>query len=354
MDFLNLLLQPTGFWENIIFGLETVVKDYGLTLILITLIIKAVMLPFDLLNKYITRNNSRKQAKLKPQLEKLQKAYANNQQLLNQKTMELYKKENFSVMGTCLGMLANMAVTMLVFFTLFASLNNIATYKQVHEFETLQHTYYSVVLEAEGQQTENLTQEEFNNLVTNLTQEQLAAHATAANEAVVEQYGEIRASFLWVKNIWKADTSTSAVLTYKEFKKAAKNTTITEAQYNEVMNPIKEVYGGANGWYILIVLSAATTYLSMQLTTLLSKQKAKRQGKVFTDPMGSNKILIYVMPAVMALFTLLYNAAFGIYIVTGGLFMLITSPFVTMLAEFIDEKVEEKENSKNKISYSRK
>ena len=65
MDFLNTLLvsAPTGFWQNILFGLETVLRDYGLTLILITIIIRFLLLLFDLLHKYIMKHNTRKQAK---------------------------------------------------------------------------------------------------------------------------------------------------------------------------------------------------------------------------------------------------------------------------------------------------
>ena len=46
MDFLTLgslmldVAKPTGMWESIVFGLETLVKNYGLTIILVTLAIK--------------------------------------------------------------------------------------------------------------------------------------------------------------------------------------------------------------------------------------------------------------------------------------------------------------------------
>src|SRR5690554_2333097 len=125
MDYLNLLLQtaPTGFWQNIILGLEVIVKDYGLTLVLITLIIKLIMTPLDLYNKVIVLYNSRKQAKLKPALDKLKTTYASNQTMLNQKTQELYKREGFSMGGTCLGMLGTMVLSSIVFITLFSALN---------------------------------------------------------------------------------------------------------------------------------------------------------------------------------------------------------------------------------------
>ena len=54
----NLLAtQPQGMWEYFIFGLDNVIKNYGLTIILMTVIIKIVMLPFDFLNRYVSKNN---------------------------------------------------------------------------------------------------------------------------------------------------------------------------------------------------------------------------------------------------------------------------------------------------------
>lgn len=358
MDFLAQLLQPSGLWENFVFGLDNIIRNYGLTLILITLIIKFAMLPFDLLNKYITKNNSRKQARLQPQVDKLKKAYANNPQMLNQKTMELYKRENYSVFGTCFGMLINLVITSVVFITLLGALNNISTYKQSQEFLTLQTTYYEVVLENLGHNVDELTTEEFNDLKAALTQEELNQYKLAADDAVIEKYGDIKVGFLWIKNIWKQDTTTSAILTYKEFKDIAKDIVtdhnITEESYNLIMDPVKSVHGGANGWYLLVILSASTSFLSMKISTWVSKHRAKKQNKPFVDPLGTNKVLIYLMPAIMAIFTLFYNAAFGIYVVTGSLFSLITSPLITLLADKIDSIAENKENKKTTVSYSRK
>ena len=79
MDFLTLgslmldVAKPTGMWESIVFGLETLVKNYGLTIILVTLAIKLVLLPFDFYNRYINKRNSAKMAIIQPEIEKVQK-----------------------------------------------------------------------------------------------------------------------------------------------------------------------------------------------------------------------------------------------------------------------------------------
>ena len=72
MDLLAIsLTKPNGFWEAIIFGMENGVKNYALALILVTIIIKLVMVPFDFVNKYTSKKSSRKQAEMKPELDKI-------------------------------------------------------------------------------------------------------------------------------------------------------------------------------------------------------------------------------------------------------------------------------------------
>ena len=128
MDLL-MMAQPSGFWESILFWLESWVGNYAIAIILITLLIKIVLLPFDFLNKYITKKNGMKQAELQPELDKIKQRYGQNKELLNKKTMELYKKENFNMMGSCFGMLINMVLTLVIFLTLFNALNGISQFK---------------------------------------------------------------------------------------------------------------------------------------------------------------------------------------------------------------------------------
>ena len=369
MDFLNgatLLLdvaKPTGMWEYFIFGLESLVKNYGLTIILITLAIKLLMLPFDILNRYINKRNSAKMAEIQPDLEKIQKRYGSNKEVLNQKTMEVYKKHNYNVMGSCFGMLINMVATMVIFFTLFSGLNKIASYKIYSEYETLQQVYAEEIgghgaklVLPEGGDTVKLELED--GTIVDLDQQKVAI----ANQKVINTYGDIKEGFLWIKNIWRPDTSASIVLNYKDFKSNTKlsdsdeNTYFNEKVYNQVTDSIRknEKYSGWNGYYILILLSAGVTYLSTQVPIWLGQAKARRQNKPYVDALGQNKIMLYLMPAIMALFTLFYNAMFAIYIVTGALFGLITSPLVTMLVDKMNDKKTEEENKKVKVSYSRR
>ena len=53
----------------------------GVGVILFTLILKLITMPFDIMSKVSTKKNALKMEKMRPELEKLQKQYANNKQV---------------------------------------------------------------------------------------------------------------------------------------------------------------------------------------------------------------------------------------------------------------------------------
>ena len=136
--------QPTGVWEKIIMAFHNGIPNYAWAIIVFTLVLKIVMLPLDFFNRKISAKNTKVQALVQPEVEKLQKKYGNNKQMLNQKTMELYKKYNYNVTGSCLIMLVYMALTLFIFITLFAGLNTMAAYKVGEQYQALERTFDSV------------------------------------------------------------------------------------------------------------------------------------------------------------------------------------------------------------------
>ena len=168
MAMLNFLLsvsEPSGFWETIIKAFENGVGSYILAIVLITLIIRVIWAPFDVFNKKINKKNARIQAKLQPELDKLKARYGNDKNLLNQKTQELYKKNNYSMGGSCLFMLVFMALNLAIFFTLFAGLNGIADYKISQQYDYLKYNYANVL----NLTNENIDNTEFLNDYENVT-----------------------------------------------------------------------------------------------------------------------------------------------------------------------------------------
>ena len=90
------------FFANI-FGyvlnfINNFVGNYGLAIILFTVLIKIIMLPLSIKQQ----RTMKKSAKLQEQIKVLQFKYKNDPEKLNREMMDLYKKENMSPFSGCL------------------------------------------------------------------------------------------------------------------------------------------------------------------------------------------------------------------------------------------------------------
>lgn len=97
--------------------IQTVVKDYGIVIILLTIMLKVVTYP-------LTRSSTQSMNKMKeiqPKINKLREQYKNNPQIMNQKLMEFYRKEGinpFASAGGCLPMILQTPIMISLFVVL--------------------------------------------------------------------------------------------------------------------------------------------------------------------------------------------------------------------------------------------
>lgn len=92
-----------GFIIEFIYSL---VSNYGLSIILFTVLIKLVLLPLNIKSQKAMK----KQQKIQPIMQELQAKYANDQEKLQREMMKLYKDNNISMTGGCLPMLIQMPI----------------------------------------------------------------------------------------------------------------------------------------------------------------------------------------------------------------------------------------------------
>lgn len=142
---MNVIGEPGGLWATIIKAFEGGVGSYILAVLLLTLIIRVVWAPVDTLNKKFNKKMLRNQAKLQPQMEKIQKQYAKDPQMLKIKQNELYKKANAGLGGGCLFMLIFMALNLTIFGTMFTTMNAFSRYKVYEQYEGLKYEYANVL-----------------------------------------------------------------------------------------------------------------------------------------------------------------------------------------------------------------
>lgn len=110
-----------GRWEIICLpllwimnALHSVVPNYGVAIILLTILIRLVFWP--VMQK--SAENSRKMQELQPQLAVLKEQYKDDQQQFLKKQQELFKQNKVSVLGGCLPMLIQMPILFGLFFVL--------------------------------------------------------------------------------------------------------------------------------------------------------------------------------------------------------------------------------------------
>jgi len=100
---LTILAKPMRWLLNKFFEFT---QNWGLAIILLTLLIKLVTWPF--MEKSYA--NAEKMKKVQPELEALRKKYENDQQRLSEETMKLFAERGFNPLGGCLPMLLQMPI----------------------------------------------------------------------------------------------------------------------------------------------------------------------------------------------------------------------------------------------------
>lgn len=98
-----------GYVLNII---NNFVGNYGLAIILFTVIIKLIMLPLSIKQQ----RTMKKSAKLQEKMKVLQFKYKNDPEKLNREMMDLYKKENMSPFSGCFSSIVQFILLISIFY----------------------------------------------------------------------------------------------------------------------------------------------------------------------------------------------------------------------------------------------
>ena len=115
----------------------------GLGIIVFTLVLKAITLPFDIYQRVKMRKQTLIMRQMQPELEKLQKQYANDKTMYNQKMMELYKKNGYSMLGACLPMI----ISLVILIVAFQGFRTYSQYANLSMYEKMSNEYNAAILE---------------------------------------------------------------------------------------------------------------------------------------------------------------------------------------------------------------
>ena len=86
---------------NILVFIYSLIGNYGVAIIIFTILLKLVTLPFSLQQM----KSMKRQAEVQPEIQALQKKYGKDKEKLSQEQMKLYKERGINPLGGCLPML---------------------------------------------------------------------------------------------------------------------------------------------------------------------------------------------------------------------------------------------------------
>ena len=115
----------------------------GAGIIVFTLVLKAITLPFDIYQRVKMRKQTLLMRKMQPDLEKLQQQYKDDKNMYNQKMMELYKKNGYSMLGACLPMI----ISLVILIVAFQGFRTYSNYANLQMYVNMSHEYNVAVLE---------------------------------------------------------------------------------------------------------------------------------------------------------------------------------------------------------------
>ena len=176
--------EMTNWIGKLLLALYNAIGDFGWTVVVFAVVLRVILSPLDIWQKISSRKQAKKMERIRPQLEKLQRQYANDPQMLRQKQSELQKKEKIHMFTSCIPMI----ITLVLFFFIWDGFRALVSYENEVIVEKLLAIY-----------NENVGK----------------VDAATLNQMLVDGYD--LHSFLWVKNIFMSDIGTNVIPSLEQY-----------------------------------------------------------------------------------------------------------------------------------------
>ncbi len=134
----------------------------GVGIILFSLLLKIITLPFDVFQRISMRKQNIQMKANQEKMEKLQKQYANDRDKYNQKLMEMYKENGISMLSSCLPLI----LSLVIFIVAINAFNTYAQYSNIENYNTMVDAYNGEMKQYSAVLPEDITEEGYYTLVT--------------------------------------------------------------------------------------------------------------------------------------------------------------------------------------------
>jgi YidC/Oxa1 family membrane protein insertase len=156
----------TDFFALIMrFIMTAITSNFGLAIILFTLLTKILLFPFQLKSK----KGMLDQRRIAPKRAALEKKYKGNPQKLNEEIQKLYKSEGVSLMGGCLPLLITIPILMGLYGVVYRPMTHLM-YMDSEQIKTVGNEIVSMYKEGTYVNQNNLPEEFFTTLEKQLSE----------------------------------------------------------------------------------------------------------------------------------------------------------------------------------------
>ena len=282
--------------------------SYGVAIILFTLVIKLILLPFQMKSKKSMIRMSR----MNGRIQEIQKKYANNQAKMQEEIQKFYAEEGVNPMSGCLWSFIPLPILL----ALYSIIRQPITHFMMLSEEVVEKLISAV--SAAGVSLEGIVQMKDGAAVINNGITQLMPYGQINLVKAASQFPELTGSISgWIDVNYQflgMDLTSTPWTAVKSF-------TFSAAVIGLILIPI--LAGGSQ----------------LLFSWLTMKQQPTPEG----PGAGSTKTMMYMMPLMSVYFAFIMPAALGVYWIAQSVFSLIQEVIMT---KFFNKKIEEEENAR--------
>lgn len=267
-----------GYILNFLYNL---LNNYGLSIILFSILIKIILLPISIKQQ----KTMKKTAKMQVEMKEIQYKYKENPEKMNQEILELYKREKMSPFSGCLSAIVQIILLLSIFYLVRSPL----TYMKKVDADII------------------------NNYVTEIKEEGKMDNQAYPEIEIIRQKGPTDDTVNINMNFLGLDLSNVPTSNLKDYRV-----------------------------YIIPVLYVISSIISMKITNSMQKKSKDKENKEEDPSMeainSANKTMAYMIPVMAISIAFIAPLGLALYWLVNNILMIIERIFLNI---FLKEKEEE-------------
>lgn len=303
-----------GFFSNI-FGyilniIYDIVKNYGLAIILFSILLKLILLPLTIKQQ----KSIKKTQKIQEETKKIQDKYKNDPEKMNREIMELYKRENMNPLSGCLSSI----IQIILLFGMFYLVRSPLTYMKKMDKNLIEQYKEKITME-QGENSISKAYPEIsiikyiNNKIDNKEVEN-----TTETENVIENTE--------VVNPEESNNEENIINNEEEELKVDESLYINMNFLGLDLNSVPQENYKDIKVYIIPVLYIISSFISIKMTQNQQPKAEKKENKESSEENMSeqmNKSMLWMMPILAVSVSMVAPLGLALYWLVNNILMIL-------------------------------